>query len=166
MAPHPPLPGGAPQTQPPQPQDEALEFAGKETAPTAEAAVREMARYAKVAVVTLGERGSVYCSGDLDPVSVPAVGSIKILDTTGAGDLFTAGFTYGIMKGHPLPACAKLATLAGAAACQSVGAEVTEESWTWFHAQLHGERAGSAVRESVDTVRPLRLHGFHSSRRG
>lgn len=51
------------------------------------------------------------------------------LDTTGAGDLFAAGFLHGYLNGRPLPECAHYGALAGAAVVQVYGAELPEEKW-------------------------------------
>ena len=73
-------------------------------------------------------------------------------DTTGAGDLFAAGFMYGLLRDHSVQRCAELGCLAGAAVVQVTGAEVNADGWQWLHAHLHGERASSLVRGSAAAV--------------
>lgn len=51
------------------------------------------------------------------------------LDTTGAGDLFAAGFLHGYLAGRPLTECAHYGALAGAAVVQVYGADLPEETW-------------------------------------
>jgi sugar/nucleoside kinase (ribokinase family) len=87
-----------------------------------------------VAVVTLGDKGCV--ARRWEPyhqtrVSCGAEEDIVAQDSTGAGDLFVSGFLYGLLRGALLDECAELGCLAGAAATQSVGAEVSDEGWAW-----------------------------------
>ena len=66
-----------------------------------------------VAAVTRSEKGCVVI--DVDEVHVlDAYPVAKVLDTTGAGDQFAAGFLYGCTHGMPLPTCGKLGALAAA----------------------------------------------------
>lgn len=53
---------------------------------------------------------------------LPAVAGVKVVDTTGAGDSFTAGFLYGLMGGRPFGECALLANAAGSLAVEAFGA--------------------------------------------
>lgn len=50
----------------------------------------------------------------------------------GAGDLFAAGFLYGLMRGYPLQRCARIGCLAGGAVVQSLGAELSPANWRWL----------------------------------
>jgi sugar/nucleoside kinase (ribokinase family) len=76
-------------------------------------AARAMRGRAKLAGVTRGEQGSVILSGD-DLHAVPAVPVQKVVDTTGAGDQYAAGFLYGLAQGRPLDVCGRLGSLAAA----------------------------------------------------
>ena len=105
---------------------------------TADHALDTFARWspACVAVVTLGDRGCVAARGDpacetSERVACEAFEEIVARDSTGAGDLFVSGFMYGLLRESPLGECAELGCLAGAAATQSVGAEVSDEGWAW-----------------------------------
>lgn len=53
----------------------------------------------------------------------------------GAGDLFTAGFLFGLMREYPLQQCARMGCLSGGAVVQSVGAELTKDNWRWLFAR-------------------------------
>ncbi|MEL7031872.1 MAG: adenosine kinase [Pseudomonadota bacterium] len=66
-----------------------------------------------LAAVTRGEKGSVVI-GDGDPISVPAEPVSQVVDTTGAGDQYAAGFLYGVARGLPLATCARLGHIAAA----------------------------------------------------
>jgi sugar/nucleoside kinase (ribokinase family) len=75
----------------------------------------------EVAVVTRSERGAVVASG-AHTVAVPAHPVPEVVDTTGAGDLFAAGFLYGLTRGHDLERCARLGALAAAEVISHTGA--------------------------------------------
>jgi len=66
-----------------------------------------------LAAVTRGEKGSVVI-GDGDPIEVPAEPVSQVVDTTGAGDQYAAGFLFGIARGLPLATCARLGHIAAA----------------------------------------------------
>ena len=111
-------------------------FASSQT--TADRALDVLTRWspACVAVVTLGDEGCVAARGDpgdetSERVACEAFEEIVAEDSTGAGDLFVSGFLYGLLRESPLGECAEMGCLAGAAATQSVGAEVSDESWAW-----------------------------------
>jgi sugar/nucleoside kinase (ribokinase family) len=72
-------------------------------------------------VVTRSELGSIVVTRD-ETKSVPAFPIQKLVDTTGAGDLFAAGFLAGLTKGKDLADCARLGALAAAEVIQHVGA--------------------------------------------
>jgi sugar/nucleoside kinase (ribokinase family) len=74
-----------------------------------------------LAVVTRSEKGSLIISRD-ETHAVNAFPIEKLVDTTGAGDLFAAGFLTGLVKGMTLPDCARLGALAAAEIIQHYGA--------------------------------------------
>ncbi|MGQ0455915.1 MAG: adenosine kinase [Hyphomicrobium sp.] len=76
---------------------------------------------AKLAVLTRSAKGSVVYS-DGESVVTPADPIAKIVDTTGAGDLYAAGFLFGYSRKLPLETCAKLASLAAAEVISHIGA--------------------------------------------
>ncbi len=85
---------------------------------TAVAAVRGRC---EIAVVTRSERGSVVVTdGELH--EVPAARVDRVVDTTGAGDLYAAGFLHGLTRGLPLPDCARLGGVAAAEVISHFGA--------------------------------------------
>ena len=71
--------------------------------------------------LTGSEKGCVVVSKD-KMLAVPAAPIEQLVDTTGAGDLFAAGFLYGVASGRDHAACAKLAALAAAEVIQHIGA--------------------------------------------
>jgi sugar/nucleoside kinase (ribokinase family) len=66
-----------------------------------------------VAAVTRSEKGSVVL-GDGEPIVVEAVPVKEVVDTTGAGDQYAAGFLFGMSRGLPLTICARLGHIAAA----------------------------------------------------
>ncbi len=79
------------------------------------------AAMARTVVVTRGARGSIV----VDPTTleeVPAAPVDHVVDATGAGDLYAAGFLWGLSQGAPLWNCAQLGSLAAAEVVSHVGA--------------------------------------------
>ncbi|MDQ3074349.1 MAG: adenosine kinase [Pseudomonadota bacterium] len=97
---------------------EIIELAGESDFDTAVAAVAP-----KVAtlVVTRSEKGAIAIAGD-ERASVPAEPIERLVDTTGAGDLFAAGFLAGQARGLGLEVSLKLGAIAAAEVIQHYGA--------------------------------------------
>ena len=74
-----------------------------------------------VAAVTRSEKGSVVIKGS-ETYAVPAAPVPKVVDTTGAGDLYAAGFLFGFTQNKPLAECARLGGIAAAEVISHVGA--------------------------------------------
>jgi len=73
-------------------------------------AVRERA---PIGAVTRGEGGSVvFAAGETHEIDAFAVE--KVVDTTGAGDQYAAGFLFGLSAGRPLDVCGRLGSMAAA----------------------------------------------------
>jgi len=86
-----------------------------------DAAVGKLRDAKVLAVVTRGAKGAVVFDGK-DTVSVPAAPIAKVVDTTGAGDLFAAGFLYGYTHGRDLAHCARIGAMAAAEVISHLGA--------------------------------------------
>lgn len=70
---------------------------------------RELLEYGiKIIACTLGEKGSYILSRDVE-LQIPPF-KTQVLDTTGAGDVYAAGFLAGLLKGLPLIRCARFAS--------------------------------------------------------
>jgi sugar/nucleoside kinase (ribokinase family) len=83
---------------------------------------RERARGdCEIAVLTRSERGCVIVTGERT-TTVPAHPVSKVVDATGAGDLFAAGFLYGLTHHRALDHCARLGALAAAEVIAHLGA--------------------------------------------
>src|SRR5271168_1962275 len=74
-----------------------------------------------VAVVTRSEKGCLVVGPD-GVEAVPAFPVERVVDTTGAGDLFAAGFLSGLARGADDRACGRLGALAAAEVIQHIGA--------------------------------------------
>lgn len=79
-------------------------------------------RGAKAAVLKLGSRGSLVASGDGEFSRAPAF-KVPIVDTTGAGDAFTAALAVSVTSGLGLEEATRFANAAGAVACTRLGAQ-------------------------------------------
>ncbi len=75
----------------------------------------------EMAVLTRSEAGSVIVAGG-ETIEIEADPVAKVVDMTGAGDLYAAGFLYGLTHGAPLPACGRLGSLAAAEVIGHIGA--------------------------------------------
>ena len=82
----------------------------------------EMTRgHCEIAALTRSAKGSVILNHD-QAHEVPAAAVGKVVDSTGAGDLYAAGVLYGLTKGFELPECAWIGGLAAAEVIQHYGA--------------------------------------------
>lgn len=80
-----------------------------------DAAAAHLGRIVETAAVTRGAAGSVvFGNSGADRVAVAAVPVARVVDTTGAGDQYAAGFLLGLARGLPLEDAGKLGSLAAA----------------------------------------------------
>jgi sugar/nucleoside kinase (ribokinase family) len=86
-----------------------------------DAAVEAVTETGVLAVLTRGAAGCVVVTAS-GPVSVPAAPVDRVVDTTGAGDLFAAGFLYGITNGLSPEDSARLGGVCAAEVISHVGA--------------------------------------------
>lgn len=104
-------------------EDEARELTGKEP----EEALHEMNKLVDIAVVKLGPQGSMVMQDKelyrIDPVRVRSV------DTTGAGDLYAAGFIFGLLQDLPLESCGRIGSILGGKVIEVMGAKMDDEHW-------------------------------------
>jgi sugar/nucleoside kinase (ribokinase family) len=89
---------------------------------------RELLSYAKVIVHTRGSEGSRIITDD-DEVYVGAISPDKVVDTTGAGDGFRAGFYAGLSRSLPIEECAWVGASAASFVVESVGAQSVLPTW-------------------------------------
>jgi sugar/nucleoside kinase (ribokinase family) len=84
-------------------------------------ALKELRKDTKLGVVTRSEKGCVVVSDD-GVVAVPAFAIDRLVDTTGAGDLFAAGFLVGLVRNAGYENAGRLGALAAAEVIQHIGA--------------------------------------------
>ncbi|HEX3954612.1 MAG TPA: PfkB family carbohydrate kinase, partial [Stellaceae bacterium] len=75
----------------------------------------------EIAALTRSEAGSVVLGGGGEHI-VAAAPVARVVDTTGAGDLYAAGFLYGLTHGLALPKCGAIGSLCAAEIISHVGA--------------------------------------------
>ena len=86
-----------------------------------DAALKQLRNDVNLGVVTRSEKGCMVVSVE-DAVAAPAFPVDKVIDTTGAGDLFAAGFLYGLARNLAYKQCGELGALAAAEVIQHIGA--------------------------------------------
>jgi sugar/nucleoside kinase (ribokinase family) len=79
--------------------------------------------YDNLFAMTRSEKGSVIVHGDKF-ILQPATPVDEVVDTTGAGDAYTAGFLYGWVNDKPLAECARIGTFCGTTVVQQLGARI------------------------------------------
>jgi sugar/nucleoside kinase (ribokinase family) len=84
-------------------------------------ALRQLRKDTKLGVVTRSEKGCIVVSDD-GVVAVPAFAIDRLVDTTGAGDLFAAGFLVGLVRNAGHENAGRLGALAAAEVIQHIGA--------------------------------------------
>jgi adenosine kinase len=89
--------------------------------PDFDTALKQLQGDTKLGIVTRSEKGCVVASKD-GVTAVPAFPIQKIVDTTGAGDLFAAGFLFGLVRGASHQDAGRLGALAAAEVIQHIGA--------------------------------------------
>jgi sugar/nucleoside kinase (ribokinase family) len=85
-----------------------------------EDALEAIRKDCKLAAVTRSEKGSIVLKGD-ETIPVDAIAIKELVDTTGAGDVYAAGFLFGYAAGRKLDDCGRLGSLAAGLVIQQVG---------------------------------------------
>ena len=86
-----------------------------------DAALQQTRQHCQIAALTRSARGSVIVGGDEVHV-IDAHPIDALVDTTGAGDLYAAGFLFGLSRGLDLASCGRLGSVAAAEVISHVGA--------------------------------------------
>ena len=114
-------------------EDEAKMFTGCHDE---KAALAKLAKLAKLAVLKLGARGSMLAAGGR-VYPIEPIAAIDVVDTTGAGDLWAAGFLYGLVEGMTLEQCGKLASACGYEVCRVLGASIPDTAWQRIRREIN-----------------------------
>ena len=83
-------------------------------------ALAQLSRDCRMAAVTLSEEGSIIVRGQ-EQIKIEATTVSSVVDTTGAGDLYAAGFLFGYTAGKSLDICGRLGSLAAGIVIEQVG---------------------------------------------
>lgn len=104
------------------------------TRTTPEDTLEFIAEQCGTAVVKVGSKGSMIKRGT-EKVTV-GCGKVDVIDTTGAGDLYAAGFMAGLINGYNLQKCGELGTCLAENVIRNIGAKLKEEQWESVHASF------------------------------
>ena len=107
-------------------EDEAREFFAEEEFDP-QTALEKLSAICPVAVVKVGSKGA-WIKENEDVIHVDAR-MVKAIDTTGAGDLWQAGFLYGYLTGRGIEFAGCLGAAVSAEVVQVMGAELPQEAW-------------------------------------
>ncbi|MDD4198848.1 MAG: adenosine kinase [Paludibacter sp.] len=111
-------------------EEEAKAFTGKEP----EEALIQIAEHAYIAVVKIGKDGSFVRSGDAQHTIKPY--QAECIDTTGAGDLYAAGFLYGMTIGLTLDKCGLIGSFVSSQVVEVLGAKMDDPTWEKINQQV------------------------------
>lgn len=106
-------------------EDEARAFTG---CSDEQEALKILSGKAQIAVLKVGKRGSFIAHNNA-VITIKPIGNGDAVDTTGAGDLWAAGFLYGLINGYSLEKCGEIGSYCGYEVCQVVGATIPNEGW-------------------------------------
>ncbi|MBF0442469.1 MAG: adenosine kinase [Oligoflexales bacterium] len=90
-----------------------------------EEAADKIARAGAIGVIKLGGKGALISKGD-QRIRIDALDA-NVIDTTGAGDMFAAGFLYGLHRNRDLKKCGEIGTLLASDVISRIGAKVSDE---------------------------------------
>jgi len=113
-------------------EDEARAYTGQADETRA---VNALAEKVDIAVLKIGKRGSLIAHNN-EIIPIEPQGNGQAIDTTGAGDLWAAGFLYGLVNGLPLEKSGALGSACGYEVCQVIGANIPEAAWERIRKQL------------------------------
>ena len=111
-------------------EEEARAFTGKEP----KEALIHISDHCDIAVVKVGKEGSFIKSGDEHVQIKPRLANA--VDTTGAGDLYAAGFLFGHANNYSLEICGKIGSLVSGNVVEVLGAKMTDEVWSKIHEEI------------------------------
>jgi sugar/nucleoside kinase (ribokinase family) len=89
-------------------------------------ALEHMKGACALSIFTRSEKGAVVLEGE-QVVHIPAIPAGQVVDTTGAGDLFAAGFLWGYTQGHDLASAGRAGALCAGAVINQIGARPTRD---------------------------------------
>ncbi|MEA3504462.1 MAG: adenosine kinase [Bacteroidota bacterium] len=111
-------------------EEEAKAFTGFENP---QKALEKISESCDIAVVKVGKKGSLVKKGD--EIYTIEINPVKSIDTTGAGDLYAAGFLYGFINNMSMTDCGFMGSLLSSKVIQVIGAKISEEDWIEINKQ-------------------------------
>jgi len=114
-------------------EEEAKAYTGKEGID----ALNQLAQGTEVAILKLGKEGSMIKRQD-EVVKVGIIPASRV-DTTGAGDLYAAGFLFGLIENLSLEQCGKIGTILSGHVIEVVGPKMNAETWELIQEKIKGE---------------------------
>lgn len=111
-------------------EEEARAFSQTEP----EKALHDIATLCDIAVVKLGKGGSLI-KKDGKMYTVKAIEANSI-DTTGAGDMYAAGFLHGLANDYSLEVCGKIGALVSGKVVEVIGAKLPDSTWEDIYKQV------------------------------
>ena len=87
----------------------------------------ELGKICNTAIVKNGIKGSII-SHNGKIYNIPVHGSVNPVDTTGAGDVYAAGFIYGLCKNLSIEECGRIASILAGEIISQIGAQFTTEN--------------------------------------
>ena len=111
-------------------EQEAFALTGMEP----ENALHYIAERCDIAVVKIGAKGAYIQRGN-EIVTIPPM-KADVVDTTGAGDMWAAGFLAGLVKGENLQKCGMMGAIVAKNIIEVMGAKMDDERWDNIHAAI------------------------------
>lgn len=105
-------------------ESEARAYTGKDP----QKALQEIASKCSIVIIKTGKDGSLIKKGT-EEIQAKPLPVKKVVDTTGAGDFYAAGFLYGLTCGYSLEKCAQIGTILAGSVIQTVGTALTKKKW-------------------------------------
>ena len=111
-------------------EEEARAYTGHEP----EEALNVISEHCEIAIVKVGKDGSMIKSKAEKVQVKPRLANC--IDTTGAGDLYAAGFLFGLASNYSLEVCGKIGSLISGNVVEVLGAKMSNEVWETIHADM------------------------------
>ena len=116
-------------------EEEAAAYAGADASP--EAALAKLSERCDIAAVKVGADGA-WIHQKQQTIHCPAKAVERVVDTTGAGDFWAAGFLYGWVRGYTPETCAHFGALLGSEVVQIDGTTLSDACWQQLRQQISG----------------------------
>ena len=114
-------------------EDEARVFSGEEEPINALQYISELC---ELTVVKIGMKGALIKQGE-QVVHVGIMKAAERVDTTGAGDFYSAGFMYGLTEGLDLRQCGTIGAVTAGKVIEVVGTTLSDEAWEDIHKYIN-----------------------------